>query len=112
MRIVNKYIPTSETDTMDEVCCNSQVSINLFSNVLDIQTLSLKWLAEKTGMLANINYMVCIGPKFYSNTRIADFCGYFQPKNYFSNQCIPLRLYFKKESSVWLRGKRLHAQKA
>lgn len=84
VRIVNKYIPTSETDTMDEVCCNSQVSINLFSNVLDIQTLSLKWLAEKTGMLANINYMVCIGPKFYSNTRIADFCGYFQPKNYFS----------------------------
>lgn len=83
---INRYIPQDVAETMDEVNCTTRISINLFSNILDVRTLSLAWLANKTASLAPINYMVCVGPKFssYNNTRIADFCGYFNPQNYFS----------------------------
>lgn len=85
VKAVNKLIPNDRNATLEEVSCDAKVSINLFSNILDIQSLSLAWLAQKTGSLADINYMICIGPKFSSNTRIDDFCGYFNPASYFSN---------------------------
>lgn len=85
VKTVNKLIPNDRNATLEEVSCDARVSINLFSNILDIQSLSLAWLAQKTGTLADINYMICIGPKFSSNTRITDFCGYFNPTSYFSN---------------------------
>lgn len=64
VKAVEKFIPADINDRMDEVNCNSTISINLFSNILDIHSLSLQWLAHKTASLANINYMICIGPKF------------------------------------------------
>ena len=87
IKSVNKYIPSHVEDAMEEVLCREQVSINLFSNVLDIRNISLAWLAGKTSSLAIRNYMICIGPKFSkgTNTRLADFCGYFQPKDCFSS---------------------------
>ena len=85
VRCINKYIPNNDVELWDEVDCNSTTAINLFSNILDIRSLSLHWLANKTASLANINYMICIGPKFSFNTRIKDFCGYFTPTQYFSN---------------------------
>lgn len=83
---VNSYIPNDVNASMPEISCSSRISINLFSNILDIRSLSLSWLANKTATLATTNYMVCIGPKFTqnTNTRIADFCGYFSPEDYFS----------------------------
>lgn len=81
---INEYIPSSDNQKLDSVCCYSDKSINLFSNILDIQNLSLSWLANKTSSLARQNYMICVGPKYTGNTRIADFCGYFAPKEYFS----------------------------
>lgn len=86
IEMVNKAIPQDETDVLEEITCSSNISVNLFSNILDIRSLSLSWLAKKTASLANINYMICVGPKFPSNvnTRILDFCGYFKPKSYFS----------------------------
>lgn len=90
---IKRYIPQDVAEEMNEVHCNTRVSINLFSNILDVRTLSLEWLARKTASLAPINYMVCVGPKFSSNnnTRIADFCGYFNPQSYFS--CIDSVVY-------------------
>lgn len=85
---INKYIPKDDNARMDEISCSSRISINLFSNILDIRSLSLLWLANKTSSLALTNYMVCIGPKFHTQdtrTRISDFCGYFNPTEYFSN---------------------------
>lgn len=84
---VNKYIPADINSKMDDVKCSSRISINLFSNILDIRSLSLLWLANKTASLANTNYMICIGPKFTqnTNTRILDFCGYFNTSEYFSD---------------------------
>lgn len=51
---VEKLIPSDTNGRMDEVNCNSAVSINLFSNILDIQSLSLQWIAHKTASLANL----------------------------------------------------------
>ncbi|MBR0045591.1 MAG: AAA family ATPase [Bacteroidaceae bacterium] len=85
IRCANKYIPNNDYELWDELDCKSRISINLFSNILDIRNISLHWLAHKTGSLANVNYMICVGPKFSYNTRIKDFCGYFSPTQYFSN---------------------------
>lgn len=85
VKAVNIGIPQDENAVLNEVSCSSQVSINLFSNILDIRSLSLSWLAKKTASLASMNYMICVGPKFSENTRIKDFCGYFAPSSYFSN---------------------------
>lgn len=84
---INKYIPQDINSSMDDVNCSSLFSVNIFSNILDIRTLNLAWLANKTSSLAPINYIACIGPKFIqnTNTRISDFCGYFNPTEYFSN---------------------------
>jgi hypothetical protein len=81
---VNEFIPSSDDGKMDSVSCSSDRSINLFSNILDIRTVCLSWLAHKTSSLARQNYMICIGPKYSGNSRIDDFCGYFAPKEYFS----------------------------
>lgn len=85
VRCVNKYIPNNDIESWDDVDCRSNVSINLFSNILDVRSLNLHWLACKAATLANTNYMICVGPKFTYNTRIKDFCGYFNPTQYFSN---------------------------
>lgn len=85
VKAVEKFIPSDLNSQMDEVNCSSVVSINLFSNILDIRSLSLQWLAHKTASLAKVNYIICIGPKFSTNTRIQDFCGYFNPSEYFSH---------------------------
>lgn len=84
---LDKYIPSDICADIPEISCSSGISINLFSNILDIRTLSLAWLAKKTSSLAPVNFMVCVGPKFTNNTntRITDFCGYFNPSEYFSN---------------------------
>ena len=91
VKAVETPIPADIEGHMDEVDCSSAVSINLFSNILDIRSISLQWLAHKTASLANVNYMICIGPKFSKNTRIQDFCGYFNPSSYFS--CIDSYCY-------------------
>lgn len=85
VRCINKYIPNNDTELWGGIDCKARISINLFSNILDIRNLSLNWLAHKTASLASVNYMICIGPKFSYNTRIKDFCGYFSPTPYFSN---------------------------
>jgi hypothetical protein len=85
VKAINRPIPQNEDAVIEEISCNSFISINLFSNILDIRSLSLSWLARKTASLGSINYMICVGPKFYENTRIKDFCGFFNPTSYFSN---------------------------
>ena len=95
IQLVKAYIPSCETSEMKEVACTTQASINLFSNILDVKGISLSWLAKKTASLAIRNYMICVGPKYGEgkNTRIDDFCGYFQPQEYFSSISTPILAY-------------------
>lgn len=83
---INKSIPQSDNEELNDVFCDSIISINLFSNILDIHSINLSWLANKVANLAAYNYVICIGPRFIqnTNTRLLDFCGYFNPQTYFS----------------------------
>ena len=85
VKAINSTIPNTDNATIEGLSCNSHIAINLFSNILDITNISLSWLARKTASLGKTNYMICVGPRFSENTRIKDFCGYFNPKSYFSN---------------------------
>ena len=85
VKAVNCSIPQDEYTQIEDISCRSYMSINLFSNILDIRSISLSWLAHKASKLAHVNYMICVGPKFSENTRIKDFCGYFNPTSYFSD---------------------------
>ncbi|HAT61452.1 MAG TPA: hypothetical protein DCS83_02720 [Prevotella sp.] len=82
---VERKIPNTKDDKWNDIDCKTSISINIFSNILDIWDISLSWLAHKVASLANINYVICVGPKFTHNSRLADFCGYFNPSKYFSN---------------------------
>ena len=82
---INKYLPNNYDDNnFPLIRCFSPCVIHLFSNILDIHTISLKWIADRVSMLGREKYVVCVGPKFGNNKRIEDFCGYLQPEQFFS----------------------------
>lgn len=82
---VNRPIPANENSfEMMDVMPRSTIAIHLFSNILDILTISLKWIANKVQSLNQKAYVICVGPKIRGVNRIEDFCGYFNPSEYFS----------------------------
>lgn len=70
--------------TLDEVCSEdvaneSPVTIHLFSNILDVESIDLRHLATVIGDAAasGTHYFICVSP-FYSNSqRISQFKNYF-----------------------------------
>ena len=82
---VNKYIP-SETDAkeLDEITPYDGYAIHIFSNVLDIPSINLKWLANKVSTLGTTLFIACIGPTNAKSHRIVDFCQYFNATEFFS----------------------------
>ncbi len=82
---VNSKIPSEAQDNnFPHFKAITNCTINLFSNILDLPFISLQWLANEVVKLGTMQHIVCIGPKFCRNSRIADFCGYFKPSEYFS----------------------------
>ena len=82
---INKCIPgTEDSNDLSEVASSAPVAIHLFSNILDIRTLSLRWLARKVASYARQQYIVCVGPAMRGDSRISDFCEFFPEKTVFS----------------------------
>lgn len=54
------------------------ITIHLFSNILDIETIDLKKLAELITSTGHKHYVLCIGPANRREDRINAFCRYFQ----------------------------------
>lgn len=82
---INKGIPETEfSDDFSEFISTTPTVIHLFSNILDIRTLSLRWLARKVASFAREQHIVCVGPAMRGNSRISDFGGLFQEKTVFS----------------------------
>ena len=82
---INKSIPSEEkTDELKDVVATSPMAIHLFSNILDIRTLSLKWLARKVATFSKSQHIVCVGPAIRGNSRITDFGEFFPNKSIFS----------------------------
>ena len=82
---INKGIPNTDfsADFSKFVSTTSSV-IHLFSNILDIRTLSLRWLARKVASFAREQHIVCVGPAIRGKSRISDFGGFFKEKTVFS----------------------------
>lgn len=82
---INKGIPGTENSAnLSEVEATAPEAIHLFSNILDIWTLSLRWLARKVASYTQKQHVVCVGPAFKKNSRLSDFSQFFQEKNVFS----------------------------
>ena len=82
---INKGIPSTEfSEDFQNLIATAPTVIHLFSNILDIRTLSLRWLARKVASFARHQHIVCVGPAMRGNSRISDFAEFFPEKNVFS----------------------------
>ena len=82
---INKSIPnTVESNDLSEVVVKAPIVIHLFSNILDINTISLRWLAKKIASFAKIQHIVSVGPLMKNYSRLSDFSNFFQEKTIFS----------------------------
>lgn len=82
---INKGIPGSdESMELSEVSSVAPMAIHLFSNILDVRSLSLRWLARKVASYAKTQCVVCVGPAFKKNSRLSNFCEFFTEKKVFS----------------------------
>lgn len=72
---VNKYL---DDVAVEDIKTDTPVTIHLFSNILDIQSFSLKQLAQTIGASASgEHYFICVGPIYSNNRRIEAFYKYF-----------------------------------
>lgn len=65
-------------DCISDIEYNKPITIHLFSNILDIETIDLKKLAELITATGHKHYVLCIGPANRREDRINAFCRYFQ----------------------------------
>lgn len=71
---IERFIPMNGEEKWDDICSNNKIVIHIFSNILDIRAIGLRWLAETTSRMGDINYFICVGPKFGGPiSRIEDF---------------------------------------
>lgn len=68
--------PTIELpfECIDSIQVKQPIAIHLFSNILDIQTIELKRLAEILSSSGLKHYVLCIGPAYRNEDRINAFC--------------------------------------
>lgn len=77
IRAVNRAIPSTDGALWNDVPCGTYTAISLFSNILDLSSVNLRWLARMVAKTAMHNYVVCVGPLNRKPSRIDDFCNYF-----------------------------------
>ena len=80
---INLYLPASDNndETIGGLHIEEPICIHLFSNILDIPTIDLKELAYLVGSSGYRHYFLCVGPANWGNTRIEQFCRYFNTKD-------------------------------
>lgn len=80
---INLYLPASDNNeqTIGGLHIEESICIHLFSNILDIPTINLKGLAYLVGSSGYRHYFLCVGPANWGNTRIEQFCRYFNTKD-------------------------------
>ncbi|MBD5174171.1 MAG: ATP-dependent DNA helicase RecQ [Bacteroidales bacterium] len=68
--------PTIELpfECIDSIQVKQPIAIHLFSNILDIQTIELKRLAEILSSSGLKHYVLCVGPAYRNEDRINAFC--------------------------------------
>ena len=90
---VNENVPIScigrylDDVTQGDIAGDSPVTIHFFSNILDINSIDLKSLAEKVGSNVQGQHLIfCISPMNSGNRRIDRFYEYFNAPETFMNE--------------------------
>ncbi len=74
-----KYLPglDSSCDCIEKIEGSMPIVIHIFSNILDIQTVDLKQLAQIVGGSDQRSYVMCVGPIMSNNRRLREFPRWF-----------------------------------
>lgn len=81
-----RTIPTNNEEEWKDLYTRSHTVINIFSNILDIESIGLGWLANYTSKLADESIYICVGPLYRKGiSRITDFHNYFGSPECFTN---------------------------
>lgn len=81
---INKGLPAScklQFECVDEITIQYNTAIHLFSNIIDIETINLKTLAEVIASNGHEHVVTCFGPANRREDRINSFCRYFDEKS-------------------------------
>ncbi|MDE7080914.1 MAG: ATP-dependent helicase [Muribaculaceae bacterium] len=74
VRVIRRQIPSDGSAYWADLDCREHTAVHIFSNILDIGSVGLRWLAESTGRLSANGIYICVGPKFGGGvSRISDF---------------------------------------
>ena len=78
---VQKYLPGIEVDSRPDVLDGIKYSytnvIHIFSNILDVDEISLEKVAQLIAQPGHTHYIMCMGPKNTNSYRIDEFCSVF-----------------------------------
>lgn len=77
----SKYLPSDDTDnnTVKEIDVEQPCAVHIFSNILDIPSVSLKGVAQLITSSGQQHIVLCIGPANLNESRINEFKKYFVP---------------------------------
>lgn len=90
IRLFERVIPDNNAPKWTDIDCRTPIAVHIFSNILDIRSVGLRWLAETVAKLAPNNYVLCVGPKYGGLSRISDFHNIFGfPKPFSSMGMFP-----------------------
>lgn len=75
------YLPSDDEDNSNSITnidVHEPCAIHIFSNVLDIEAVSLKGVAKLITSSGSEHIVLCIGPANLNESRINSFCQYFK----------------------------------
>lgn len=78
---IPQYLPSDygdDTKSITSIEVEQPYAIHIFSNILDIETVSLKGVSKLITSSGQRHIVLCIGPANPNGSRINDFCNYFK----------------------------------
>lgn len=78
---ISQYLPSdkgSKTEDIMTIDVEQPCSIHIFSNILDIEAVSLKGISKMITSSGQKHVVLCIGPANLNESRINAFCNYFK----------------------------------
>lgn len=78
---ISQYLPSdkgSNTEDIMTIDVEQPCSIHIFSNILDIEAVSLKGVSKMITSSGQKHVVLCIGPANLNESRINAFCNYFK----------------------------------
>lgn len=80
---LNYSLPTTteNSNTIGSIHIEKPICLHLFSNILDIPSIDLKELACLISYSGYHHYFLCVGSLNWGNSRVEQFCRYFNANN-------------------------------